>query len=149
MIKAVIIDDLESYRKKLRLLIEKFLDGRVTVVDEASNITEGMAVILKHHPDLVFLDIEMPGGSGFDLLEKIGHINFDIIFTTAHSDFAIRAIKFSALDYILKPVDPDELLKAIQKHEEKKKHTDTNKQFEVLFQNLKNKQYQINFVDRR
>lgn len=138
MIKSVIIDDQESYRKKLRNIIDTTLADKVEVLAEANNISDGMEIILKHNPDLVFLDIEMPGGTGFDLLEKMGTIKFDVIFTTAHHDFAIRAIKFSALDYIVKPVDADELMKAVLKHEGKRNQSDSKRQLEVLFQNLKN-----------
>lgn len=146
MIKSVIIDDQESYRKKLRNIIDSVLADKVEVLAEAGNIAEGMEIIMKHNPDLVFLDIEMPGGTGFDLLEKMGNIKFDVIFTTAHQDFAIRAIKFSALDYLVKPVDADELMKAVLKHEGKRNQSDSNRQLEVLFQNLKNMNSTSNLI---
>lgn len=138
MIKAVIIDDQESYRKKLRKLIDSELPGRIEILAEAENITAGRDIIHQFHPELVFLDIEMPGGTGFDLLEKLGEIKFDVIFTTSHQDFAIKAIRFSALDYIVKPLDPDELVKAVRRHEEKKKDAGNASQMEALFHNLKN-----------
>ena len=138
MIKSVIIDDQESYRKKLRQILQTHLSHKVEVLAEAENIIEGREIIQKYNPDLVFLDIEMPGGTGFDLLEKTGDIKFNVIFTTAHENFAIRAIKYSALDYIVKPVDADELIKAVLRHEGKQSSSDSSKQLEVLFQNLRN-----------
>src|SRR5690349_19578720 len=120
MIKSIIIDDNESYRKKLHKIISSTLAGRVQVIGEAANIMEGKEIINKLRPELVFLDIEMPGGSGFDLIEQLGEINFDIIFTTSHDEYGIRAIKLSALDYLLKPINEEELELAIQKYEEKK-----------------------------
>ena len=138
MIKSVIIDDQESYRKKLRQLLQTQLADKVEVLAEAGNILEGREVIQKFNPDLVFLDIEMPGGTGFDLLEKMGDIKFNVIFTTAHENFAIRAIKYSALDYLVKPVDAEELVKAVLKHEGRQNSSENSKQLEVLFQNLRN-----------
>src|SRR4051812_26734726 len=124
MIKSIIIDDQESYRRKLRKLIEASLADKIIVSGEASSMKEGIAVIHKLNPDLIFLDIEMPGGSGFDLLEQVGRINFDVIFTTAHAEHGIRAIKFSALDYLLKPIDDEELIAAVEKHIDKRQTKD-------------------------
>ena len=115
MIKSVIIDDKETYRERLRELIESDFAGRIQVLAEADDVPGGLEIIYKHQPDLVFLDIEMPGGTGFDLLEKIGTVKFDVIFMTVHQDYALRAIKFSALDYLLKPIDREELQNAVKK----------------------------------
>lgn len=135
MITSVIIDDQESYRQKLRKLLEKF-KNELSVLGEAENAEDGFNLIEKTKPDLVFLDIEMPGGTGFDMLKRFGTIGFDVIFTTAHAQFGLQAIKFSALDYLVKPVDPDELYNAIEKHKDKKRQLNQQKQFEVLFQHL-------------
>jgi two-component system, LytTR family, response regulator len=135
MIKLIIIDDQESYRQKLKKLLEK--SGKeLAILGEAPNADEGLKLIAKVNPDLVFLDIEMPGGSGFDMLRQIRQVNFDVIFTTAHNEFGIQAIKFSALDYLMKPIDLDELNNAIEKHIEKKRQSTQQKQFDVLFQHL-------------
>jgi len=138
MIKAIIIDDQESYRTKLKLLFEKLAVKEVVIVGEAGSADEGIKLIAKTNPDLIFLDIEMPGGTGFDMLMQIGRIAFDVIFTTSHIEFGIQAIKFSALDYLVKPIQADELQKAIEKHLEKRKHQVQQKQFEALFQNIQN-----------
>src|SRR5215470_17829085 len=100
-LKAVIIDDEPNAREKLRLMTERYCKD-VQVVALAKDAEEGLAAIKEHQPDLIFLDIEMPVLTGFDMLKQVPEINFEIIFTTAHDEYAIRAIKFSALDYLLK-----------------------------------------------
>ncbi|MBL7897473.1 MAG: response regulator transcription factor, partial [Crocinitomicaceae bacterium] len=97
----------------------KYCDG-VQVLELCKNIDEGLAAIQKHKPDIVFLDIEMPFGDGFDLLDRAGEINFDVVFITAFSHYAIKALNMSATYYILKPVDIDELTEAVKKIREKK-----------------------------
>ncbi len=87
----------------------------IEVVGQAGGVTQGLLLIRKVKPDVVFLDIQMPDGTGFDLLEKIAVINFQVIFITAYDQYALKAIKFSALDYILKPVDPNQLMEAVKK----------------------------------
>ena len=108
MLKAIIIDDEWKGRVALR---QKLLDycGDVQVVAEAADGEEGMAMIKLHHPHIVFLDIEMPRMDGFDMLRSIDNKNFQIVFTTAYDQYAIRAVKFAAFDYLLKPVDIEEL----------------------------------------
>lgn len=114
-LKAVVIDDEELAVKGLsRLLIDLFTDT-IEFAGSANNALEGIKVINKTNPDIVFLDVEMPGGSGFDMLEAIEHKSFATIFTTASSMHAIKAVKASAQDYLLKPIDPDELIAAIEK----------------------------------
>ena len=117
-IRAMIIDDEEGARESLSILLEKYVDG-VKIVAKADSIAMGMEKIKKYTPDLVFLDIEMPFGSGFELLNRMKPINFDIIFVTAYDHYALKAIKFSALDYLLKPVDIEELKKAVDKHKKR------------------------------
>lgn len=116
MIKAIIIDDEKRARLNLRLLIESFCPN-VTVTAECENIPESVKAIVKHQPDLVLLDIEMPGHSGLELLDffEDNDINFKIIFTTAYQEYAIQAFKFSAVDYLLKPINPKELSEAIER----------------------------------
>ncbi len=114
MIKVVIVDDEEFARNIIKKVISaNFKD--LSVVAEGGNVFNGVEVIKKHKPDIVFLDIDMPDGTGFDLLKKISNPDFKLIFVTAHSEHAIRAIKFSALDYVLKPVDVIELAETIEK----------------------------------
>jgi two-component system LytT family response regulator len=90
----------------------------VKVIATADGVKSGIAAINKHHPDLVFLDIKMGDGTGFDLLKKLEPIDFKLIFITAYDQYAVKAFKFSALDYLLKPVDPDELQHAVEKTEQ-------------------------------
>lgn len=118
MIKSVIIDDEEKSRKLLRNLIKDYCD-QVEVVDMAADLESGIALIKKTKPELIFLDIEMPDGTGFELLDKIGDTGAEIIFTTAYDQYAIQAIHFSALDYLLKPINIDELKAAVKKVEVK------------------------------
>ena len=97
----------------------------------------GIQKIKKHKPEVIFLDIQMPDGSGFKLLEKIETIDFEIIFTTAFDQYAIKAIKYSALDYLLKPIVPDDLINSIKKVEEKKISGQINENIKVLLENIK------------
>ncbi|MBL7974102.1 MAG: response regulator transcription factor [Candidatus Kapabacteria bacterium] len=111
---AVIIDDEESGRETLQHLLARFC-ADVTVVATADSPDNGIAAIKQHNPDLVFLDVEMPGGTGFTVLEAFPQLSFHVIFVTAYQHYAMKAIKFSALDYLLKPVDVQELQKAVGK----------------------------------
>ncbi|MEZ4932629.1 MAG: LytTR family DNA-binding domain-containing protein [Saprospiraceae bacterium] len=112
--RAIIIDDELNAREALRSLLENFIKG-VEVVAEADGIQMGLAAIRQLRPDIVFLDINMPNGTGFDLLEQLETIDFSLVFVTAYDQYAIKAIKFSALDYLLKPVDLQELRKTIER----------------------------------
>lgn len=113
-IKAIIVDDEANARLALRNLINRFCD-ELEIIAEASNIEDAFEVIQKKEPEVVFLDIEMPKGNGFKLLEKFEKLPFKVIFTTAYDEFALKAIKYSALDYILKPIDVEELQLAVEK----------------------------------
>lgn len=136
MIRAVIVDDESKGREFLKTLIGKHCPG-VEIVANANTAASGAEVIRKLNPDLVFLDIEMPGGNGFTLLEKTRDQNFDVIFTTAYSQYAIKAIRFSALDYLLKPINPDELKAAVEKVEEKfSSKSTTRKNVDTLLSNI-------------
>ncbi len=120
MYKAIIIDDEEMARTLLKGLIENFCQ-QVEVVDSCPDLPTGVKSIYKNKPHLVFLDIEMPGHSGLELLEffNIEEINFHIIFVTAYNKYAIQAFKLSAIDYLLKPVEIEDLQKAIELFEKK------------------------------
>ncbi|HAE29857.1 MAG TPA: DNA-binding response regulator [Flavobacteriales bacterium] len=114
MLKAIIVDDEEKNREGLARMIDQFCHD-VAVVGKAESASAAKKAIQEHQPDLVFLDIEMPGGNGFSLLEEMPNPNFQVIFTTAHADYAIKAIKFAALDYLLKPININELKTAVEK----------------------------------
>jgi two-component system LytT family response regulator len=114
MIRAVIIDDIEAARRVLADDIGAYCPD-VVVVGEASGVKNGIRLIERMKPDLLLLDIQLEDGSGFELLETIGKYDFRVIFTTASDAFGIRAIKFGALDYLLKPIDSDDLVAAMEK----------------------------------
>lgn len=114
MIRAVIIDDEEKAIILLRKQLARFCPD-VEVVAQAQRIPEALHLIDEHRPQLLFLDIEMPGGSGFDLLDNVKDRNFHVIFVTAHSEFALKAFQFSVADYLLKPVNRELLIQAVKK----------------------------------
>ena len=122
--KAIIIDDEKKGRETLSSLIKNYCTG-VEVLDMGGSAQEGYEMINRLNPDVVFLDIEMPNGNGFFLLEKFEEIKFQIIFTTAFDNYAIKAIKYHALDYLLKPIDIDELRIAVE-NAKKKSHSLTS-----------------------
>lgn len=111
MHRAVIIDDEEKARTALRNLVGQYCKG-LEVVGEAGNVASGLDLINRTNPDVVFLDVQMPDGTGFDLLGKIDNIRFKIIFVSAYDRFAIQAFRFSAIDYLQKPVEPEQLMLA-------------------------------------
>lgn len=115
MVRAVIVDDEVEARDVLRTMLHR-RTPEVNILAEGSSVTEAMALTAEHKPDLLFLDVQMPGGSGFDLLKQLGTWDFDVIFITGNSQHAIQAIRFSALDYLMKPVLGDELRAAIDRH---------------------------------
>lgn len=110
--KAIIIDDERLARSELRKLLQDFPE--IEVVDEASNADEGLQKIENHNPDLIFLDIQMPGKTGFDMLSELDHAP-QVIFTTAYDEYALKAFEVNALDYLLKPVEPRRLADAVEK----------------------------------
>lgn len=139
MIKVVIIDDEENSRESLKGKLDLFCP-EVEIAAEASNVKDGIAAIVEHKPDAVFLDIQLAGESGFDILEQIRdnqEVDPEVIFITAHNEFAIKAIKFSALDYLLKPIDPEELVKSVRKVEEEKGLPKKASNLNVLVENIR------------
>ena len=109
--RALIVDDERLARERMRALLTQHT---VDVVDEAANVSAAIDLIHRHAPDVVFLDIEMPGGTGFDLLDRISG-NFDVVFVTAFDEYAVRAFEVNALDYLLKPVDPARLARTLDR----------------------------------
>jgi two-component system LytT family response regulator len=136
MIKALLVEDEAQSRQLLKTLLNKNCPD-IEVVGMAANVKEASEGIQKYQPDLVFLDITMPDGTGFDLLEKTSPIKFDIIFTTATDKYAVKAIKYSALDYLLKPIDVEELKQSVSKVIQKKQQLNTVENLTHLLQNLK------------
>lgn len=140
MIKALIIDDELAAANVLQLLLERHVP-EITQLRLATKIGEAHSLLQTFQPELVFLDIMMPEKNGFEFLNEIKKIGFEIIFTTAFNEFAIRAIRFSALDYLLKPLNADELRTAVERFLEKRNHkNETDALLQNLLQNLGKKE---------
>ncbi|MCD4664085.1 MAG: LytTR family DNA-binding domain-containing protein [Bacteroidales bacterium] len=137
MYKALIIDDESKARNALKNLLGKHCLN-IDVVGEADCVKTGLDKIKGLKPDVIFLDVQMPDGTGFDLLEQVPEIKFKIIFASAYDKFAIRAFKFSAVDYLQKPVEPEQLIEACSKLSGDDKYTEINEKLEVLLSNRNN-----------
>ncbi|MGI9552710.1 MAG: LytR/AlgR family response regulator transcription factor [Aurantibacter sp.] len=137
-INAIIIDDEEDGREALHMALKYCPDVEVIAVCESGR--EGLRVITEKKPELVFLDIQMPYMSGFEMLQHFSTIDFQVIFVTAYDQYAIKAIKFSALDYLLKPIDLEELQAAVKKIHEKDTSDPIDSQLQAMYKNMpKNK----------
>lgn len=136
MIKAIIIDDEQNCIESLLFDLQKY-SKEVNVVETCTSPKQGILSIKKHKPDLVFLDVQMPWMSGFEMLELIDEINFAIIFTTAFDQFAAKAFRISAIDYLLKPIDSSDLKEAISKASEKIQEKSGTDNIANLLQNIK------------
>jgi len=138
MITAVIIDDEYNNREDLKaLLASKFAD-KISVAGVAGSVQEGVKIINQTMPEIVFLDIRMPQEDGFSLFEKFDPVNFDVVFTTAYEEYAIKAIKHAAFDYLIKPVDPKDIQHFIDRYEKQKKKSSINDKIKTLFSHLEN-----------
>lgn len=138
MINAVIIDDEKNNIDNLKGLLVKHCP-QLNVVAEGLNAEQGADKITRHQPDLIFLDIQMPGKNGFEMLQSLPNHDFEIVFVTAFDQFGIQAIKFSAIDYLLKPVNIEELKIAVNKVIEKHKKKNENLRLENLLELLQNR----------
>jgi len=155
MIKALIIDDVEKARSALKSDIKTYCPT-VQVIGEADSVESGLHLIKNTTPDVIFLDIRMSDGSGFDLIAKLrqqGPINVQIIFTTAYDEYAIKAFKFSATDYLLKPVDHEDLIQAVQKLKTDTVQSSLTENMELLLESMKgmktsNKRIALNSIDK-
>lgn len=136
MIKTVIIDDENSASEFLEKMLQRYFPNKFYVCSLCESIDNAVIAIETYQPDLVFLDIQMPNKNGFELFKEVKEINFEVIFTTAHSEYAIEAIKRSALDYLLKPINYIDLLNAVTRFENKSKKESQQKQFNVLLENI-------------
>jgi two-component system, LytTR family, response regulator len=135
MITAILIDDEVNSRNALLKKIKLHCPS-IQIVAECSGAEEGIIAIEKHQPQVIFLDIEMPRMNGFAMLEKIEHKNFNIVFTTAYNQYAINAIKFGAFDYLVKPIDVEDLVIVAKKLAEQKQHQNNNERLDILLQQL-------------
>jgi len=136
MIKAVIIEDELHSRNFLNNLVAEFCP-EITIAGMAASVDEAVTLIQQTEPQIVFLDIEMQTGTGFDVLQQLQKRNFHVIFTTAYDHYAIKAIKFSAVDYLLKPINLEELQAAVAKAIESIEQTTGENQLELLIKNLR------------
>lgn len=142
MITAVIVDDEKRSRTFLKGHIKTFCP-ELEIIGEAESVSSAVEVIQDLNPELVFLDIKMPDGTGFDVIERLRkedkteQLKFKIIFTTAFDQYAIKAIKFSALDYLLKPIDPEELVTSLKKIKISQPQKGTHDKIDVLINNIK------------
>jgi len=137
VMRIVIIDDEESVRRSLSKIILQELDD-AEIVAEAGDVQTGVDVLKNYSPDLLLLDIQLPDGTGFDLLGKVNQFDFKLIFITAFEEYAIKAFKFSALDYLLKPFDPDEVSKALARVKEAIDLEDTQLKLNAFLSNIQN-----------
>ena len=136
MIRTVVIEDEEHSRKMLLAMLHEHCQ-QINVVAEANSVKTGLSAIAQQMPQLVFLDIELQSETSFEILEKLPEINFELVFTTAFDHYALKAIKFCAIDYLLKPIDLNELRIAVAKAEKRLNREYLNKNLEVLLNNLK------------
>lgn len=136
MIKTVIIDDEINAQNLLEKIIHRYFPNRFNIVEKCVSVDSGVLAIKKHEPELVFLDIQMPEKNGFELFSYFDAIKFEVIFTTAYNQFAIKAIKRSALDYLLKPINHIDLSDAIKKFEKKNEGNSAQKKLSLLLENL-------------
>jgi two-component system LytT family response regulator len=144
MITATIVDDEPDCCESLVVLLERYCP-EVKVLDICYSAETAIQSIKEQEPQILFLDIEMPFINGFELLEKLGNINFELIFTTSYDQYAIKAIRHSALDYLLKPVDREELQKAVQKAAQRNQHS-FPQQLDMLLQKIKHPAVPVNKI---
>lgn len=136
MIKAIVVDDEKNALEMLEWQLQNFCP-QIQVVALCRSVDEGIAAIELHHPHLVFLDIEMPRRNGFELVAHFPSHPFEIIFTTAYDQFAIRAFRYAALDYLLKPIDADDLVQAVERFERRDRQQEFTQQLQVLLEQYK------------
>jgi len=137
-IRAIIIDDEKNSIEALEYELEDF-HNEIEIIDKCLSASQGIKSIKKNKPDLVFLDIEMPNINGFEMLEKLDMIDFEIVFTTAYDQFALKAFEISAMDYLLKPVNNTDLKKVISKIRKQIDEPEIQRQLEMLFELMKSK----------
>jgi two-component system LytT family response regulator len=133
MIKAILIDDEKNALEMLEWQLQNYCP-QIEVAAICTNADQGISAIQRHNPQLVFLDIEMPKKNGFEVVQSFPQPFFDVIFTTAYNQFALKAFRFAALDYLLKPIDADDLVAAVNRYEKKMLHSNFKEQLNILMQ---------------
>src|SRR5258708_10576862 len=137
MVRSIIVDDELKSRESLKILLEDFCEG-VSVNALCQNVDEAIIAVRDVNPDVIFLDIQLQRETGFDLLTRLKDFDFEVIFTTAYSEFAIKAFRFSAIDYLLKPIDVQELIQALAKVQRRLDHNFAERLRELMH-NLRTK----------
>jgi len=137
MIKAIIIDDEKNSREVIHEIIKEYFD-EIKIVAQAGDVETSIKEIEKHKPNLLFLDIDLPDGTGFDVLKNVDYKDMKVIFITAHQEYAITAIKFSAFDFILKPYNSSELIKTVKRVIEEQNAENNSLRFEAILSNFGN-----------
>ncbi len=145
MIRAILIDDEIFNLENLQTLLEKHCP-QVTIIATAQNIDDALDAVVRHSPNLLFLDIQMGNKTGFDVLKQVPTRNFEVIFVTAFDQYGIQAVKFAALDYLLKPIDIEELILAVNKAENKLSTQVQTSQLDFLLQQLKKSETKVNKI---
>ncbi|HVX25302.1 MAG TPA: LytTR family DNA-binding domain-containing protein [Parafilimonas sp.] len=138
MTKAIIVDDEQHCIDRLGNLLKNYCGDSIELCGSFHSVEEGLKAVNSVKPNLVFLDVEIKDKTGFDFLKHLPEINFEVIFTTAYDKYAVQAFKFSAIDYLLKPIDAEDLQAAVKKLNEKISQKDLAHKFDTLFYNLKN-----------
>ncbi len=136
MLKVLIVEDEKDTRDLLKSMISQSFSD-IEIVGEVESVTDGIKAIDETNPDVVLLDIDLTDGTGFEIIEQTKHKNFMVVFITAHNEYAVKAFRISAIDYLLKPIDINDLIDAIEKCKEQKKIGELNYKLEALFSNLK------------
>ena len=136
MVKCIIIDDELNAREFLEGLLEKYFPNKFNIIAKCDSVDTAVNYIYKHNPELIFLDVNMPKKNGFELFKEIKELNFEVIFTTAFSEFAIEALKCNAFDYLLKPISHIELIATIKKLDEKLNKDLQQKKLMMLLENI-------------
>jgi two-component system LytT family response regulator len=132
---AIIVEDEMNARALLRRYLEKYCETEV--IGEVESVSDGVDMVLEKKPDMVFLDISLPDHNGFELIRRLQPVEFEVIFVTAYDQYALQALKLSAVDYLLKPVDISELRQSVQKARERIDYKRSNENLLVLLENLK------------
>lgn len=146
MITCIIIDDEKPAREFLTKLINQYFGQKIVVLEAVESVEKGVEAINKFHPELIFLDIEMKGEDGFQLFKYFDNVFFDIIFTTAHKDYATDAIKHAAIDYLLKPINKIDMNDAIKRLERKQTASTNQQRIKALLENLNTDSSQFNKI---
>ncbi|KEO75348.1 LytR/AlgR family response regulator transcription factor [Anditalea andensis] len=147
MIKVIIIDDESHAQDALEMILQQYFPHKFDVLAKCNGVDEGISQIIQHGPDLIFLDIQMPQKNGFSLFNQIKNVDFEVIFTTAYDSYAIQAINRNALGYLLKPIDPEDLIATIGRYEERLASGSVNKKLDLLINNLESHGMQVFSTD--